>query len=108
MVCILMVYVVSFRTNKMEAIRNKYRGAKFMKVADLPELKGEVGLVIANVSLYQSFSGTGTTCSKKTLTWEGSILNTIPGCGDSGDLLPDFGDLLPVQDRWASCPFLTP
>ena len=27
----------------MEAIRNKYRGAKFMKVADLPELKGEVG-----------------------------------------------------------------
>merc|ERR1712037_307783 len=30
------------KTNKMEAIRNKYRGAKFMKVADLPELKGEV------------------------------------------------------------------
>lgn len=28
--------------NKMEAIRNKYRGVKFMKVADLPELKGEV------------------------------------------------------------------
>ena len=34
----------SFRSNKMEAIRNKYRGVKFMKVADLPELKGEVGL----------------------------------------------------------------
>ena len=50
----MMVYVVSFRTNKMEAIRNKYRGAKFMKVADLPELKGEVGLVIVEVSLYQS------------------------------------------------------
>jgi len=30
------------KSNKMEAIRNKYRGAKFMKVADLPELKGEV------------------------------------------------------------------
>ena len=29
----------------MEAIRNKYRGVKFMKVADLPELKGEVGLL---------------------------------------------------------------
>jgi len=41
MVCILMVYVVP-RSNKMEAIRNKFRGAKFMKVADLPELKGEV------------------------------------------------------------------
>ena len=53
MVCILMVYVL-LRTNKMEAIRNKYRGAKFMKVADLPELKGEVGLVIVQVLLYQS------------------------------------------------------
>jgi len=30
------------KSNKMEAIRNKYRGVKFMKVADLPELKGEV------------------------------------------------------------------
>jgi hypothetical protein len=30
------------KSNKMEAIRNKFRGAKFMKVADLPELKGEV------------------------------------------------------------------
>ena len=29
----------------MEAIRNKYRGVKFMKVADLPELKGEVRVV---------------------------------------------------------------
>ena len=29
----------------MEAIRNKYRGVKFMKVADLPELKGEVSVV---------------------------------------------------------------
>ena len=28
----------------MEAIRNKYRGVKFMKVVDLPELKGEVCL----------------------------------------------------------------
>ena len=28
----------------MEAIRNKYRGVKFMKVADLPELKGEVNV----------------------------------------------------------------
>ena len=34
----------SFRSSKMEAIRNKYRGVKFMKVADLPELKGEVCL----------------------------------------------------------------
>ena len=92
----------------MEAIRNKYRGAKFMKVADLPELKGEVGLPIVQLCFINPCSGTGTTCCKKTLTWEGSILITIPGCGDSGDLLPDFGDLLPVQDRWASCPFLTP
>merc|ERR1712149_103095 len=29
------------KSSKMEAIRNKYRGVKFMKVADLPELKGE-------------------------------------------------------------------
>ena len=34
----------------MEAIRNKYRGVKFMKVADLPELKGEVGLITVNIS----------------------------------------------------------
>jgi len=27
--------------NKMEAIRNKYSGVKFLKVADLPELRGE-------------------------------------------------------------------
>ena len=33
-----------FRGSKMEAIRNKYRGVKFMKVADLPELKGEVSV----------------------------------------------------------------
>ena len=33
----------------MEAIRTKYRGAKFMKVADLPELKGEVCLVIVQL-----------------------------------------------------------
>ena len=32
----------------MEAIRNKYRGVKFMKVADLPELKGEVCLECKN------------------------------------------------------------
>merc|ERR1712116_49403 len=31
----------SLKGSKMEAIRNKYRGVKFMKVADLPELKGE-------------------------------------------------------------------
>merc|ERR1711970_975038 len=31
------------KSNKTEAIRNKYRGVKFMKVADLPELKGEPG-----------------------------------------------------------------
>ena len=37
-------YANSYRSSKMEAIRNKYRGVKFMKVADLPELKGEVGL----------------------------------------------------------------
>ena len=91
----------------MEAIRNKYRGAKFMKVADLPELKGEVGLVIVQFRFINPCSGTGTTCSKKTLIWEGSILNSIPGCGEFGDSLPDFGDFLPVQDRWASCPFLT-
>ena len=28
----------------MEAIRNKYSGVKFMKVADLPELRGEVSV----------------------------------------------------------------
>ena len=33
---------VCFRGNKMEAIRNKYSGVKFLKVADLPELRGEV------------------------------------------------------------------
>merc|ERR1719466_575933 len=38
----------SLKGSKMEAIRNKYRGAKFMKVADLPELKGEVlALIVA-------------------------------------------------------------
>ena len=31
---------VCFRGNKMEAIRNKYSGVKFLKVADLPELRG--------------------------------------------------------------------
>jgi len=31
----------SLKGSKMEAIRNKYRGVKFMKVADLPELKGD-------------------------------------------------------------------
>merc|ERR1712243_240287 len=30
------------KSSKMEAIRSKYRGVKFMKVADLPELKGLV------------------------------------------------------------------
>jgi len=36
------------KSSKMEAIRNKYKGAKFMKVADLPELKGEVlALIVA-------------------------------------------------------------
>merc|ERR1712055_511953 len=38
----------SLKGSKMEAIRNKYKGAKFMKVADLPELKGEVlALIVA-------------------------------------------------------------
>ena len=37
----------------MEAIRTKYRGAKFMKVADLPELKGEVCLVIVQLIFHQ-------------------------------------------------------
>jgi len=32
----------------MEAIRNKYRGVKFMKVADLPELKGEALLKLVS------------------------------------------------------------
>jgi len=31
----------SLKGSKMEAIRNKYSGVKFMKVADLPELRGE-------------------------------------------------------------------
>merc|ERR1711970_1558280 len=36
------------KSSKMEAIRNKYKGAKFMKVADLPELKGELlALIVA-------------------------------------------------------------
>ena len=35
-------YSVRLRGSKMEAIRNKYSGVKFMKVADLPELRGEV------------------------------------------------------------------
>jgi len=35
------------KSSKMEAIRNKYKGAKFMKVADLPELKGEVLALIS-------------------------------------------------------------
>ena len=33
---------VCLRGSNMEAIRNKYSGVKFMKVADLPELRGEV------------------------------------------------------------------
>merc|ERR1719322_2266390 len=32
----------SLKGSKMEAIRYKYSGVKFMKVADLPELRGEV------------------------------------------------------------------
>merc|ERR1712013_769339 len=36
------------KSSKMEAIRNKYRGVKFMKVADLPELKGEVLLKLVS------------------------------------------------------------
>ena len=39
------------RSNKTEAIRNKYRGAKFMKVADLPELKGEVGFIFTDFTI---------------------------------------------------------
>ena len=39
----LWIVCIVLRSNKTEAIRNKYRGAKFMKVSDLPELKGEVG-----------------------------------------------------------------
>ena len=57
----------------MEAIRNKYRGAKFMKVADLPELKGEVGhsvalhLPILVHAVIDPCSGTVETCRKETL-----------------------------------------
>ena len=52
----------------MEAIRNKYRGVKFMKVADLPELKGEVGLkFLLHIFTNFSCSGSGTTCSKETI-----------------------------------------
>ena len=29
------------RSNKLQAVRNKYKSGKFMKVADLGELKGE-------------------------------------------------------------------
>merc|ERR1712149_11828 len=36
------------KSSKMEAIRNKYRGVKFMKVADLPELKGEALLKLVS------------------------------------------------------------
>ena len=39
----LWIVCIVLRSNKTEAIRNKYRGVKFMKVSDLPELKGEVG-----------------------------------------------------------------
>ena len=35
-------HILCLRGSKMEAIRNKYSGVKFMKVADLPELRGEV------------------------------------------------------------------
>ena len=35
---------VCLRGSKLEAIRNKYSGVKFMKVADLPELRGEVSV----------------------------------------------------------------
>merc|ERR1711953_1176526 len=36
------------KSSKMEAIRSKYRGVKFMKVADLPELKGEALLKLVS------------------------------------------------------------
>merc|ERR1712168_1682861 len=36
------------KSSKIEAIRNKYRGVKFMKVADLPELKGEALLKLVS------------------------------------------------------------
>ena len=50
----------------MEAIRNKYKGAKFMKVADLPELKGEVEFLIMYI-MKQFLAGIGTDCGKKTM-----------------------------------------
>ena len=62
------------RSNKTEAIRNKYRGAKFMKVADLPELKGEVKFHHVH-ALIVPCPGTVETCSKEALIWEGAISN---------------------------------
>ena len=77
----------------MEAIRNKYKGAKFMKVADLPELKGEVEFLMMYI-MKQFLAGIGTNCGKKTMR---SLL-----ARDLGEVLPG------VQDRWAFRPFLTP
>ena len=50
----------------MEAIRNKYKGAKFMKVADLPELKGEVEFLMMYI-MYRFLAVIGTNCGKKTM-----------------------------------------
>ena len=45
---------VCLRGSKMEAIRNKYSGVKFMKVADLPELRGEVSTA-RNLQILSTF-----------------------------------------------------
>ena len=40
------------RNNKLQAVRTKYKGGKFLKVADLDVLKGEVSLLIAGFVNY--------------------------------------------------------
>ena len=49
----------------MEAIRNKYRGVKFMKVADLPELKGDVSVVRCVRNSYDPFQALSRVASRK-------------------------------------------
>ena len=64
-----------------------------MKVADLPELKGEVKFQFAFIDVHALIipcPGTVETCSKEALIWEGAISNdegSVP-CGDLGIFSP--------------------
>jgi len=46
--CILKI---SDKSSKLQAVKTKYKGGKFLKVADLPELKGDAMLQLAKMQL---------------------------------------------------------